>query len=149
MLFLYLRIFTGRVFRWECFITMGVVFAWTIGSIMSTIFQCVPVAGFWDPVVTATAKCTNTDAFWYAYAIINIITDFAVLLLPLPEVKKLQLPWAQKLGVMGIFVLGLFICVTSIVRTNAVAISTSNKADSTCKPSSSLLSTPLKPLWDS
>ena len=71
----------------------------------ATIFQCVPVNAYWDKSIK-TAKCINSDAFWYAYAIINIVTDVWILALPMPQIRKLQLPRQEKLGVMMVFALG-------------------------------------------
>ncbi|KAN0110877.1 hypothetical protein V8E51_007264 [Hyaloscypha variabilis] len=130
LLCLYMRIFPVKKFIWSCYITLGIVITWSAASVISTIFQCNPVAGFWDSKIPGM-KCYNTDAFWYAYAIINIITDVAVLLLPLQQVRKLHLPVMERVGVGAIFAIGIFVCATSIIRTNAVAISMQNKADST------------------
>ncbi|KAI4094994.1 MAG: hypothetical protein LQ344_001841 [Seirophora lacunosa] len=35
-----------------------------------------------------------------------IITDFAILVMPIPMVRKLQLPRSQKFGLAGLFLLG-------------------------------------------
>jgi len=85
---------------------LGIVVGWSFGSVVSTVFQCKPIAGFWDAKLPGM-KCYNTDAFWYAYAIINIITDVIVWALPLPEIKKLHLPSLQRWGLAAIFALGL------------------------------------------
>ncbi|KFY03178.1 hypothetical protein O988_01662 [Pseudogymnoascus sp. VKM F-3808] len=130
LLLFYMRIFVGKRFQMMCWACMAVVIAWSVGSTFATIFQCIPVAAFWDKSIK-DPKCTDTDAFWVAYAVINIITDFIILLLPIWEIRKLQLPLAQKISLMGIFALGGFVCATSIIRTNAVAASVANKKDST------------------
>ncbi|OBT68834.1 hypothetical protein VE03_02214 [Pseudogymnoascus sp. 23342-1-I1] len=130
LLLFYMRIFVGKRFQMMCWACMAVVIAWSVGSTFATIFQCIPVAAFWDKSIK-NPKCTDTDIFWVAYASINIITDFLILLLPLWEIRKLQLPLAQKISLMGIFTLGGFVCATSIIRTNAVAASVANKKDST------------------
>jgi Fungal rhodopsin domain len=101
-----MRIFPVKKFIWSCYITLGIVITWSTASVISTVFQCNPVAGFWDSKIPGM-KCYNTDAFWYAYAIINIITDVAVLLLPLPEVRKLHLPVMERVGVGAIFAIGI------------------------------------------
>ena len=36
----------------------------------------------------------------------DIITNFAILILPIPSLIKLQMHWAKKLAVVGIFLLG-------------------------------------------
>ncbi|MCJ1469421.1 hypothetical protein MMC07_008054 [Pseudocyphellaria aurata] len=129
LLSLYLRIFLGKFFKGLCYASLAIVIGWTVGSVFATIFQCVPISAFWDKSVVA--RCTDSDAFWYAYGILNILTDAIILGLPIHEVMKLQLPRREKLGLLLVFLLGAFVCVTSIVRVIAVANSTKNKADTT------------------
>lgn len=38
---------------------------------------------------------------------VNVVSDFCILLLPIPGVLRLQLPRAKKFGVLGIFMTGL------------------------------------------
>ena len=45
-----------------------------------------------------------------------MVTDIAILILPMHPVWHLRIPQAQKLAVMGIFLLGGFVCIASIVR---------------------------------
>lgn len=104
MLCLYLRIFITRYFKWLCYISLGLVIIWAVGSTFATIFQCVPVAAFWDKSVKA--HCTDSDAFWYAYGITNIITDAIIFTLPVREVTKLHLPRREKIGLIFVFALG-------------------------------------------
>ena len=42
-----------------------------------------------------------------SFSLINITIDFLVLLLPIREVVKLQLPWKEKLALCGLFSLGI------------------------------------------
>lgn len=46
----------------------------------------------------------------------NIVTDAAILCMPIWEVWKLQLRTIQRLAVIGIFLLGAFVIVASIYR---------------------------------
>jgi len=104
ILCLYLRIFVDRSFRILCFINLSVVVAFTTGATFATIFQCVPIAASWDKSVEA--ECTDSTAFWYAWCIINIVTDVAILALPVREVWQLQLPSREKIGLLAVFSLG-------------------------------------------
>lgn len=70
-----------------------------------TVFQCVPLRGVWDK--TIDAKCgVDNYKFFYGNSIPNIMTDLALLALPIPSVWSLQIPRAQKVILSGIFVLG-------------------------------------------
>ncbi|KAL7932572.1 putative PTH11-typeG-protein-coupled receptor [Trichoderma chlorosporum] len=126
---LYQRIFVTKKFRIASYTVMGVVVAWSIGGVGATIFQCVPIAGAWDKSVKAT--CINSDVFWVAYAVMNILTDVMVLALPIVPIMQLQLSSRTKVMLCAIFLMGGFVTVTSILRATSVQNSLANKADTT------------------
>ncbi|KAM0248121.1 hypothetical protein ACHAQJ_009591 [Trichoderma viride] len=126
---LYLRIFVTQKFQIAAYTVMGIIVAWSIGAVGSTIFQCVPIAGAWDK--TVDAKCINSDIFWVAYAVANILTDVMVLTLPIPPIMALQLSTRNKMMLCAIFLMGGFVTVTSILRATSVQNSLANKADTT------------------
>lgn len=49
-----------------------------------------------------------------------MLTDIAVTVLPLPVLKSLQLPARQRYILMGVFGLGGFICIVSVVRLSGI-----------------------------
>lgn len=85
-------------------VALAIVVGWSIAATALTIFQCVPIPASWDKSVDA--QCIDKDAFWIAYAILNVVTDVLVLALPIPQVFKLQLKLREKLLLSGIFLLG-------------------------------------------
>ncbi len=102
---LYLRIFVDKTFRLLC--KMGIAFTALCNTafIFATIFQCLPVRAIWDKTVHHP-KCINSKAFWFSYAMINIASDVTILALPIRQILKLQLSWKDKLGLMGVFLMG-------------------------------------------
>lgn len=46
----------------------------------------------------------------------NIITDIAIFIVPMPVLKELQLPKRQRMALMIVFGLGSFVCLTSVLR---------------------------------
>ncbi|KAF3172517.1 hypothetical protein TWF225_005183 [Orbilia oligospora] len=82
-------------------------------SLGTIIFQCKPIAYWNDPI---GAECIDRSASFIAGGILIIITDVMTLLLPVPIIWKLKLPVRSRLGVIGIFSLGLFACIASINR---------------------------------
>lgn len=59
--------------------------ALAIGIFVSVIFQCKPVAFYWERAGAAAGQgtCFNTSAFYITTASLTIITDIAVLILPI------------------------------------------------------------------
>ena len=68
------------------------------------IFQCRPLNRVWDP--TVKAECIDTSKVWIVMASMNVLTDFLILCLPLPQLWRLQMRRETKLQVMGIFSIG-------------------------------------------
>lgn len=64
-----------------------------------------PIEYNWDKSIEG-GKCINLLAFWYTNATFNIITDFAVIGLPIYVLKELHLPTQQKWALLGVFALG-------------------------------------------
>ncbi|KAH7112364.1 hypothetical protein EDB81DRAFT_670997 [Dactylonectria macrodidyma] len=88
---------------------------WGVSQIILAFIQCIPLKALWDPSIKG--KCLqNTLSLWYFNGVFNIVTDFAIIILPLPIYWKIQLPRAQKVYVMCIFGLGFFTVAVSILR---------------------------------
>jgi hypothetical protein len=74
-------------------------------QIVTTILQCEPVHGFWDRDLNP--KCgVNVNNFFIGNAVPNIVTDWALLFLPLPYIWRLQRNTVQKLAIYASFLLG-------------------------------------------
>ncbi|CAG8274691.1 unnamed protein product [Penicillium olsonii] len=118
ILFQYLRIFPGRSFRIACYVMMAIVATYSIWAIVSGYVNCVPVAKFWNHDLPGS--CLNFEAVWFFNASMNIATDIALLLLPMPLLSQLQLPRMQKFALMGVFAMGILVVVTSILRLSSL-----------------------------
>ncbi|KAI8935525.1 hypothetical protein NX059_008095 [Plenodomus lindquistii] len=120
----YLRVFTTRRFQIICKVVMGVVCGFLAWAVFGSAFVCIPVRAFWTK--EPGAKCMNQFAAWFTNAAINITLDFTIILLPMPVIRSLNLGRRQKGALVGIFAVGGFVCVVSILRLpQLVAISNS------------------------
>jgi hypothetical protein len=72
------------------------------------VLQCVPVEAIWNPVAKEKpgVKCINLNGFFFGTSIPNIIADLILVLLPIPEVLKLNINMAQKIFIIFFFLLG-------------------------------------------
>ncbi len=73
-----------------------------------SIFQCKPVTG---SIAVQGSKCLPPLPLFYAQTIPNLITDFAILVFPMPIIWTLQMQLAKKLGLIMVFLVG-FLYVT-------------------------------------
>ncbi|KAF2454920.1 hypothetical protein BDY21DRAFT_373789 [Lineolata rhizophorae] len=116
----FLRIFVTKSVRRACFVMIGVVVVYGFWTVLSAILNCIPVDLFWDK--SLDGHCIHQQALWFVNAAINIATDFAIIVLPIPALKCLMLPRRQKIILMFIFALGGFACITSILRLHALYV---------------------------
>ncbi|KAJ3547447.1 hypothetical protein NM208_g1509 [Fusarium decemcellulare] len=87
---------------------------WIIIRTFMGIFHCIPVQAFWDS--SAGGTCAIEDSkFFFGTILVHVIIDIAILILPIMQIRKLQLPTLQKLGVMVMFTFGILICVAAMV----------------------------------
>ncbi|KAL8914329.1 MAG: hypothetical protein Q9171_001049 [Xanthocarpia ochracea] len=119
LLFLY-RIFKiDLAFRVLSWILGAILVIWTTVTLLLCIFACKPIKASWvlsvqlDPATKCPIKAYDVNNI-HGYC--NIITDFALLLMPAPLVWKLQINGKRKLGLAVVFGTGIFICIVSIVR---------------------------------
>lgn len=61
-------------------------------------------------------KCLPNDKTFYALAGVTILYDCIIFLLPIPILLQLQINARRKAGLIGMFVLGLFTTVCSVMR---------------------------------
>lgn len=95
----------GRTLKEIYIAIMFLITAWQIGQVFVQIFACIPVQASWDKTIVG-AKCQTIAVTRDMNSIANIVTDFIILLMPLPVIWRLALPRDQKCVVSGIFSLG-------------------------------------------
>lgn len=77
----------------------GLIFLLTI------VFQCTPISSIWDRS-NSDRKCLDVTAIGYAGAVFSIVEDLVVMVLPIPELYKLQLNIHKKIALGLMFSLG-------------------------------------------
>lgn len=105
VLLCYLRISPKKGFRMGVYVTMALVVAYNTALMLVLIFSCRPIAKSWDFTIT-TGTCVNRPAVYISTGALNVVTDFLILLLPLPMIRGLQMPLRQKLLLGAIFSVG-------------------------------------------
>ncbi|KAI5781503.1 hypothetical protein EDC01DRAFT_730234 [Geopyxis carbonaria] len=95
--------------------TIAFVICHGIALFITNIFQCTPVAFFWNPTIPG-GSCIDLRAFYFSAAALSIAADFWILLLPQPVLFSLQLPMKKRLMLMGMFGLGIVVCIVAVLR---------------------------------
>ncbi|KAL8942966.1 MAG: hypothetical protein Q9211_001167 [Gyalolechia sp. 1 TL-2023] len=109
ILLLYKRLFgVSTPFRYVCHTLMAVVISYGTAVALAYIFQCRPVYAGWDWFYPG--NCVSLHAIAVATGALNIATDFAIVVVPIPLVLRLQLKPAKLVSVLAIFSTGI-LCV--------------------------------------
>ena len=111
-----------RYFQRICIATIIIVVLGTYSFVLATIFQCTPIAKFWDKGIHG--HCITNAAFRWSWAAYNLITDLFIVVMPIPVIRRLHMDRAKKAGLVIIFAMGLFTCATSAFRMKALVTST-------------------------
>lgn len=112
LLFLYLRIFTGRIVRSLCWSLMVfLMICWASYSVTS-IFQCVPIDFFWNRL-SEEGQCFNIDNFYRSFTPPYIVADILTILIPIPTVWRLRSSNSRKIGLTVLFCIGIMSVVAS------------------------------------
>ncbi|KAI1101969.1 hypothetical protein F4804DRAFT_314559 [Jackrogersella minutella] len=115
ILLFYQQIFgNNKSAKWFARATMVIVFLWMISVVLETFLLCRPLAYNWDTSIEGT--CGDRNTVYVVAGATNMVTDFMVLLLPVPIIWNLKMPTSQRIGLMATFSLGLFISAISIIR---------------------------------
>lgn len=104
------------IFRWGCWATLFFVNAGGFALTMVTVFQCTPISALFQSTTPTDANCTDILTIYLASIPLNIITDFALLFLPMPILTSMRLPSKQKIILVVTFSFGLLAIVVDIVR---------------------------------
>ena len=106
ILAIYLRVFNSKPTLYTTYVLIGIVVAACFGSFIANIFQSLPVGCQWNPAAGENCHSFDILAYFRYLSVPNIVTDVAILILPLPMIWQLKLSKSQKLGLTGVFLTG-------------------------------------------
>ncbi|KAI4202070.1 MAG: hypothetical protein LQ350_002859 [Teloschistes chrysophthalmus] len=115
ILFFYHRLFPSRTFFMVSIITGIATILWWIGLMLTAFLHCRPLAYYWDRTIP-NGHCVDDLLIGYAITSVNIVTDLIVLILPIPWLWGMNMAVPKRMAVVGLFVLGSFVCIAGIVR---------------------------------
>lgn len=104
----YLRIFvpsrSGKTY-WAIHTLIWVNLLFYLAVMLVQIMSCLPRKKIWDPLVPGT--CVDLADVLISGAVINVVSDFSMLILPIAKVWQLQITTARKWGISAVFGTGL------------------------------------------
>ncbi|KAK0732108.1 GPCR, PTH11-type, partial [Lasiosphaeris hirsuta] len=119
LLMFYMRIFRHVTwFKKVSLATIAFLAVYLVTTCVTSVMQCTPVAKAWD--ADLDGACIQVAKFFIFNGAVALATDVIVLMLPLPLIWGLQLPLGQKLALIPVFGLGIFVVVVSTLRLYAL-----------------------------
>lgn len=67
---------------------------------------CRPIEHFWTQFSGTEGTCIDINKFFLALGIVNMVNDFYILLIPIPQIFQLQMSMRKRLGITSIMMLG-------------------------------------------
>ena len=104
----YMKLFTpshtGKTY-WSIHFLIWSNLLFYLAIMLAELIECIPREMIWDPEVPG--HCINISAALVAGAVINVISDFAILVLPMGKIWQLHMSPKRKLGICAVFSTGL------------------------------------------
>lgn len=104
-----------KAFHYVNYATLLVVVVVGMALILEQIFHCCPLStafGFESQI----GHCKGIFTLFLASSPYNIITDFAILLLPIPLLTRMTLPFRQKVLLVLTFGVAIFVILVDLTR---------------------------------
>ena len=111
ILLFYYRLFSaGRPrFLISIWVMATITMCWYFTSTFIIIFQCFPINYMWDRAVEGKVpggQCIPEEALWIGSSVTSLLTDVAILCLPMPIIWRMKASRNQKIALSAIFLLG-------------------------------------------
>ncbi|KAI9887433.1 MAG: hypothetical protein M1823_000770 [Watsoniomyces obsoletus] len=114
ILLLYRRLFVLPSFHRNVLYVGIFVVCLGVSTFLAVLMSCMPIRYFTpDP---SNPHCINLAALLMSVTALNFVTDVVILVLPMPQVWRLQTTRQRKVVLTIVFCLGGLACVTSLVR---------------------------------
>ncbi|EFQ25975.1 hypothetical protein CGRA01v4_14388 [Colletotrichum graminicola] len=109
---LYNRIFGLFKARFYLCGLMVFIGMWAVYATLPTILACSPVQNFW----TSHKDCIDLSKLYISIAVGSIVTDFVLIIIPIPYAMRLTMSPVKKALLISSFVFGGFNCFVTIIR---------------------------------
>jgi hypothetical protein len=103
----YFRIFIQANIRRICWVVLVVLVLFGSWTIVGSIIVCLPISDAWMTMnLYGSDHCQNRYTAWFFNASIHMVLDLVLIIMPMPVLRKLNMPIRQKIALMLVFALG-------------------------------------------
>lgn len=86
---------TSRAFHYSLWVVAMLVGGLTVAATIVTIIQCIPIEFGWNPTAVK-GYCIDYGFMVLVVCIINIVTDFVIIAMPIPLIRQLHISGRKK-----------------------------------------------------
>lgn len=101
-----MRVFFVRKFQIAAWAVITMCFMWMLFTILIGLFICWPVPMNWN-ANTEGGRCGDQMTAFAAVGVVDLVTDLAIIILPVPMSLSLQLKWRHKMALLVVFGAGI------------------------------------------
>ncbi|MCJ1463320.1 hypothetical protein MMC07_001927 [Pseudocyphellaria aurata] len=116
-IFLYKRLFTlqRRWFKYTLYALGAFSIVQNLAIIITVLLYCAPFNYYWNKSIPG-GHCYKFQTAYIIGLVLNLVTDIAILITPIPIIWGLQMSAKSKKAVTCLFLLGGFVCITNLIR---------------------------------
>ncbi|KAK4186947.1 hypothetical protein QBC35DRAFT_386072 [Podospora australis] len=103
-------------FRFAVYVVIFLAVGYTIPNAFLFLYICRPMEYYWDWLLPGGGTCINQQAAFDSANILNMATDFLILLLPIWMLRPIRASLFKKIGICLILMTGGFVCAVSTMR---------------------------------
>jgi len=108
----------ARPFRIALWVVGTYIFLWWFTTFWMSVFQCWPISSNWGTTPEQMGNCIPDYMTWYAWvALLNVLSDVAIVLIPIPLVWHLQMATKQKVTSLSVLTTAVIVLIAGISRT--------------------------------
>ncbi|PWY83351.1 hypothetical protein BO70DRAFT_379194 [Aspergillus heteromorphus CBS 117.55] len=93
----------------------GMLLVTLVGGLATILTVCEPLRLYWQ-VLPHPAECIFQTAHFRMLFLLDGLTDALLILLPLPWIVRVKRPWYQRVGIIGLFSMGIFLVSIDLAR---------------------------------
>ena len=105
ILALYWRVFSLKPYRYAVYVTATFIILIWISNVAVDFAECTPFAYSWDKSIPG-GHCLNIIILLRYISVSGLVTDAAIMCIPLPMVWHLHVPLSQKVFLAATFLAG-------------------------------------------
>jgi hypothetical protein len=105
LLLFYNKLSPAKWWMWYTRISIFILLAYSVAITYAMLFACKPIQHNWNVTITA-GSCIDRQKLYISIAALQIMSDGSLVIMLIPMIRRLQMPFWQKIGLVAMFIIG-------------------------------------------